>query len=147
MRRFLKALPFFLAVSLTLMSCSKPYVGEKVSYNWQDLSRVVDGRPCFAKTKTFDFHFTVQKTEEPDIYVLQGYAVYKGSGFWTKIEEPVFFFLPVKDGKILDYISYIPQSNWLYERIFFRKTFSCPGGLDAVIMSHRLLITDCDSPC
>ncbi len=132
MRRFLVALPFCLAVSLTLLSCSKPYVGEKVSYDWQNLSRVVDGRPCFAKTKTF---------------VLPGYAVYQGSRFCTTIAAPVFFFLPVKHGKILDYLRYVPQSNWLYERIPFRKTFSCPGGLDAVIMSYRLLVTDCDSPC
>jgi len=140
-----KGFPVVLFCLLFVMSCWKPYVGKNVSYNWPCVARVGAGGEFTTSTKWFDFRLTVRKTEKPDTYCLEGEADYTGNRYWTNLKEPVFFLLPIRKGKVVDYISFIPDTFILGKSMPIHRTFSCPGGFDAVVISHRLVITDADS--
>jgi len=121
-------------------------VGSDVSYGSGSLCRIDGVNECFTRTKHFDFYFTVQKVDQPDTYTMEGYAIWTATGPWTYISQPFFILLPIRDGKVIDYITFSPQSDVLNEKIPMQKTFSCPGGLDAAIILYRLRVTDQDGP-
>lgn len=146
MKSIWKGLPIVFFCLFCVISCWKPYVGETVSYNDPFVARLGAGGEFTTSTKWFDFRLTVRKTEKPDTYVLEGEADYIGSSYWTNLSEPVFFMLAIRKGKVVDYISFIPDTFILGKNMHIHRTFSCPGGLDAVVISHRLVITNSDSP-
>lgn len=128
------------------ISCSKPYVGNDVSYDWKELCQIDADNECFTSTKHFDFYFTVRSVKQSDTYIMEGYAVYKGASVWTYIRQSIFILLPIRNGKVVDYITFSPISNILTEKIPIQKVFSSTGGIDAVIISYRLEVTDQDGP-
>lgn len=140
MKTIWKGLPVVLFCFVLLVSCSKPFVGTRVSYDCPLAVPIGAGGEFSFKTEHFDFLLTLKFTDKPNSYILDGNAAYIGPPLGTNRGTVTFSLLPVRNGIIVDNISLDPASISSGKTLPIRRTFSCPGGFEALMISYQMFI-------
>lgn len=139
----IRALSILAVVIVLLTSCASPYIGSSVNMEAEGVCHSNSfPASCAWTTQNFRINYTIDQTNEENIYNITGTAsaIDGDSKTFTNFSGASFTLYLVSNRYIVDTFQTAAGSGSLGRTIKFSRNFEYPLNFDAVLLSYHMKV-------